>query len=43
MDKIRVGLVGAGHRGRAMFSLAAKGFDFVVPAAACDIIPSNWY
>lgn len=43
MDKIRVGVVGLGHRGRAMFTLAADGFDCVVPAAACDIKPSNWY
>lgn len=43
MDKIRVGVVGLGHRGRAMFKLAADGFDYVVPAAACDIKPSNWY
>ena len=43
MDKIRVGVVGLGHRGRAMFKLAADGFDYVIPAAACDIKPSNWY
>ena len=43
MKKIRVGVVGLGHRGRAMFKLAADGFDCVVPAAACDIKPSNWY
>ena len=45
MDKnnIRVGVVGLGHRGRFMFKLAADSFDFVVPAAACDIKPENWY
>ena len=43
MKKIRVGVVGLGHRGRAMFKLAAEGFDFVVPAAACDVRASNWY
>ena len=45
MDKnnIRVGVVGLGHRGRLMFKLAADSFDFVVPAAACDIKPINWY
>lgn len=43
MKKIRVGVVGLGHRGRAMFKLAADGFDYVVPAAACDIRPVNWY
>lgn len=26
-----------------MFKLAADGFDYVVPAAACDIRPVNWY
>ena len=43
MKKIRVGVVGLGHRGRMMFKLAADGFDCVVPAAACDILPRNWY
>ncbi|MBE5760511.1 MAG: Gfo/Idh/MocA family oxidoreductase [Clostridiales bacterium] len=43
MNKIRVGVVGMGHRGRAMLKLAAEGFDQVVPAAACDILPHNWY
>ena len=31
MKKIRVGVVGLGHRGRAMFKLAADGFDYVEP------------
>lgn len=43
MKKLRVGVVGLGHRGRAMFKLAADGFDCVVPAAACDMRPVNWY
>ena len=43
MKQIRVGVVGLGHRGRAMFKLAADGFDFVVPAAGCDIKKSNWF
>jgi len=43
MKKIRVGVVGLGHRGRAMFKLSADGFDYVEPAAACDIRPENWY
>lgn len=43
MDTIRLGLVGLGHRGRNMFKLAAEGFNFVIPAAACDILPSNWH
>ena len=34
-DKIRVGVVGLGHRGRHMLKLAAEGVDCVVPAAAC--------
>ncbi|MBE6929708.1 MAG: Gfo/Idh/MocA family oxidoreductase [Ruminococcaceae bacterium] len=44
MKKIRVGVVGLGHRGRHMLNLSAKGFgDIVEPAAACDIRPHNWY
>lgn len=43
MKKIRLGVVGLGHRGRLMFKLACEGFDCVEPAAACDIIPANWY
>lgn len=43
MKKIRLGVVGLGHRGRLMFKLAAEGFDYVVPAAACDLLPHNWY
>ena len=42
MKKIRIGVVGLGHRGRAMFKLAGK-FDYVVCAAACDKQPRNWY
>ena len=42
MKKIRLGVVGLGHRGRAMITLAAE-FDEVEIAAACDIKPSNWY
>ena len=42
MEKIRLGVVGLGHRGRAMFTLASK-FDCVIPAAACDILPHNWF
>ena len=42
MEKIRLGVVGLGHRGREMYKLAC-GFDCVIPAAACDIKPSNWY
>ena len=44
MKKFRLGVVGLGHRGRLMFKLAAEAFpEQVEPAAACDIIPSNWY
>ncbi len=43
MDKIRVGVVGLGHRGRAMLKLSAEGFDYVEIAAACDILPKNWF
>ncbi len=42
MKKIRVGVVGLGHRGRGMLSLSAE-FDAVEIAAACDIKPENWY
>lgn len=40
--KIRVGVVGLGHRGRALLTLSAE-FDTVEIAAACDIKPTNWY
>ena len=43
MKELRVGVVGLGHRGRHMLRLAADGFDFVNPVAACDLIESNWY
>ena len=43
MDKIRVGIVGLGYRGRSMFSLAIDRFDCTVAAAACDIRPWNWF
>ena len=43
MKQIRLGVVGLGHRGRQMFKLACDSFDFVIAAAACDIIPQNWY
>ncbi len=43
MKKIKLGVVGLGHRGREMFKLACNGFDFVEAAAACDLISDNWY
>lgn len=42
MDKIRLGMVGLGHRGRCLFRLAA-GFPVCVPTAACDINPELWF
>ena len=42
MKKIRVGVVGLGHRGRELLKIAGV-FDTVEVAAACDIIPANWY
>ena len=43
MKKIRLGVVGLGHRGRMMFELAGTKFDCVIPAAACDLFPRNWH
>ena len=43
MKKIRLGVVGLGHRGRIMFQLAGEKFDCVIPAAAGDIYARNWY
>ena len=43
MKKLRIGVVGLGHRGRGMFRLAGDKFDFVIPAAACDLFPHNFY
>ena len=43
MKRIRLGVVGLGHRGRMMFQLAGESFDTVIPAAACDILPRNFY
>ncbi|MBQ9482326.1 MAG: Gfo/Idh/MocA family oxidoreductase [Clostridia bacterium] len=43
MDKIRLGVVGLGHRGRQMFHLSGISFDYVIPVAACDLFSRNWY
>lgn len=43
MEKIRLGIVGLGHRGRHMLRLAAEKFDFVEAAAACDIDGALWH
>lgn len=42
MDKIKVGVVGLGHRGRAMVKYSDI-FDNVEVPAVCDIRPNNWY
>jgi len=42
MEKIRVGIVGLGARGRAMLRLASQ-FDCVDIAAGCDIRVHNWF
>lgn len=41
MEKLRIGVVGLGHRGRAMAKLAVC-FPGVELAAACDIRAHNW-
>ena len=42
MEKIRIGVVGLGHRGRHMAALAVKAFPFVELIAACDVDPALW-
>lgn len=42
MQKIRLGVVGLGHRGRALLEISSN-FEHVEIVAACDIIPKNWY
>lgn len=43
MEKLRIGVVGLGNRGRHIFKLAADGFEFVEPVSACDIKAVNWF
>lgn len=43
MKKIKVGVVGLGHRGRHMANLAKSAFEFVDFVAACDIDPELWH
>jgi len=43
MKKIRLGVVGLGHRGRGMFQLACQSFEGMEAAAACDLFPRNFY
>ena len=42
MKKLRIGVVGLGHRGRAIVKIAAE-FDQIEIAAVCDLRRSNWY
>ena len=42
MNKIRVGVVGLGHRGREIGKLSGS-FGAVEVVAACDLKPENWY
>ena len=42
MEKIRIGVVGLGHRGRHMAALAKNAFEFVELTAACDLDPELW-
>jgi len=35
--KIKLGIVGLGHRGISMFDLAVNSFDFVIPSAFCEV------
>ena len=42
MKKIKVGVVGLGHRGRHMAALAKNAFEFVELTAACDLDPELW-
>lgn len=42
MDKIRIGVVGLGHRGRYMCHLIMESFDCNTLVAACDIDPELW-
>ncbi|MBR6633461.1 MAG: Gfo/Idh/MocA family oxidoreductase [Clostridia bacterium] len=43
MEKIRLGVVGLGNRGRMMILIATKYFDCAELVAACDIRPNNWF
>ena len=42
MKKIRLGVVGLGHRGRNLYKLAGN-FNCIESIAACDLKPSNWF
>lgn len=43
MKDFRLGVVGLGHRGRAIFADACKYLFGIKGVAACDIDPSLWY
>ena len=43
MEKIKIAVVGLGHRGRNMYKLAVDGFDCTEAVAACDLKSSNWF
>lgn len=43
MERIRVGVVGLGHRGRYMARLAEDAFEFVDVVACCDVDPELWH
>ncbi|MBO5760945.1 MAG: Gfo/Idh/MocA family oxidoreductase [Lentisphaeria bacterium] len=43
MKDFRLGVVGLGHRGRAMFTEACKCLFGIKGVAACDINPALWY
>ena len=42
MEKIRLAVVGLGHRGRLMIKIAREGFKNVEVIAACDVDPLLW-
>ncbi|MBR7096043.1 MAG: Gfo/Idh/MocA family oxidoreductase [Clostridia bacterium] len=43
MKEIRLGIVGLGHRGRAMAMLSCDAFEYVKLVAVCDKYRRNWF
>lgn len=43
MKKLRLGVVGLGHRGREMFCMTARAFADFEAVAACDLNPALWF
>ncbi len=43
MKEIRLGVVGLGHRGRAILMLTQAGFPYVKIVAVCDKFRRNWF